>query len=99
MPSNSMRKNTSDASRQQRRLQRLTKDPDGPKMRRLDLLVSQETYTAFEEIMDDTNLRRREALDLLIGEFHNRLKAEAQANRSGGKPAEVAAQNKAKKRA
>lgn len=99
MPSNSMRKNNTDASRQQRRLKFLTQDPQGPKMRRLDLLVSQETYTAFEEIMDDTNLRRREALDLLIGDFRDRLKAEAQANRSGGKPAEVATSTKTKKRA
>jgi hypothetical protein len=77
MSHRTIQRSTLKMSRQAMRMRYLTRDARGPKMRRLDLLVSQETFAKLEEIMVNTNLRRREALDLLIGEFHNRLKAEA----------------------
>ncbi|MEY2152261.1 hypothetical protein AB7849_15255 [Rhodanobacter sp. 115] len=79
-------------------MKHLTQDPNGPQMRRLDLLISKETYADFERIMDETNLRRREAIDLLIGEFVQRMEAEAAAARKGGKTA-AGAGGKTRKRA
>lgn len=37
-------------SRQQRRMHRLTKDPHGPQMKRIDTLVSAQHYVLFDEI-------------------------------------------------
>jgi len=60
-------------TRQAMRMRFLTRDPSGPKMRRLDLLLSSETFGKLEEIMDNTNMRRREALVAMIDAYHSRI--------------------------
>ncbi|MBD8872469.1 hypothetical protein [Rhodanobacter sp. DHB23] len=60
-------------TRQAMRMRFLTRDPSGPKMRRLDLLLPNETFRKLEEIMDSTNMRRREALESLILAYHSRI--------------------------
>lgn len=60
-------------TRQAMRMRFLTRDPSGPKMRRLDLLLSNETFRKLEEIMDITNMRRREALVAMIDAYHSRI--------------------------
>lgn len=60
-------------TRQAMRMRYLTRDPSGPKMRRLDLLLSSETFGKLEEIMDNTNMRRREALVVMIDAYHSRI--------------------------
>jgi hypothetical protein len=60
-------------TRQAMRMRFLTRDPSGPKMRRLDLLLPNETFRKLEEIMDITNMRRREALAAVIDAYHSRI--------------------------
>lgn len=57
-----------EATRQQRRLHRLTKDPNGPHMRRLDLLLEEDKYRRFEEILacGKGSMRRRETIQAAI---------------------------------
>ncbi len=64
------------SSRQHRRVVRLTKDPNGPQMKRLDLLIDKETYDKFEDILDSTNTRRREGLHMAIKHLYDELLAE-----------------------
>jgi hypothetical protein len=63
-------------TRQAMRMRYLTRDPSGPKMRRLDLLLSSETFGKLEEIMDNTNMRRREALVAMIDAYHVHVTAD-----------------------
>jgi len=66
-------RSTQKMTRQAMRMRFLTRDPSGPKMRRLDLLLSSETFGKLEEIMDNTNMRRREALVAIIDAYHSRI--------------------------
>lgn len=66
----------SNLSRQQRRVQFLTNNPEGPRMRRLDLLLPRETYEQFEAIMNNTNQRRREAMVSMIETRYEQMVAE-----------------------
>lgn len=52
---------------------RLTKDPQGPQMQRLDLLLSRETFAMFEAIKNNMNWRQREALHAIIRHGYEQL--------------------------
>lgn len=57
-------------SRQQRRIDHLTNDPNGPHMRRLDLLLPADAYERFESLMNNTNSRRRETIVAAIEAYY-----------------------------
>lgn len=51
------------SSRQSRRIDRLTKDPNGPQLRRVDVLVSPYHWALFETIRNHGNLKQRCAIE------------------------------------
>lgn len=69
----SIRSATPRVTRQAIRNRYLTRDPSGPRMRRLDLLLPRETFGKLEEIMDNMNTRRREALVAAIDLYHRHI--------------------------
>ncbi|HEU0198548.1 MAG TPA: hypothetical protein VFQ88_15220 [Nevskiaceae bacterium] len=64
-------------SRYKRRLDYLTKDPSGPQQKRLDVLLDKDDYALFQEIMDRTNERRREALHTMLRERYDAIMAKS----------------------
>lgn len=68
-----IRRATPRVTRQAIRNRYLTRDPSGPRMRRLDLLLPKDTFGKLEEIMDNTNTRRREALVAAIDLYHRHI--------------------------
>ena len=68
-----VRRSTLKMTRQAMRMRFLTRHPSGPKMRRLDLLLPNETFRKLEEIMDITNMRRREAIVAIIDAYQRRI--------------------------
>ena len=63
-------------SRQHRRMVRLTKDPEGPQMVRLDLLIDKKSHAMLEDILDSANMRRREGIHMAIKRLYDEMKAE-----------------------
>ncbi|TAN03174.1 MAG: hypothetical protein EPN36_14345 [Rhodanobacteraceae bacterium] len=57
-------------------MERLTKDPNGPQMARLDLLIDKEHRAMLEDILDSANIRRREGIHLAIKRLYDEMKAE-----------------------
>lgn len=53
-------------SRQSQRLDRLMRDPNGPRMKRIDALVSNNTWEMFVSLRDSANFTQREALEFAL---------------------------------
>lgn len=70
-------------SRHQRRITYLTKDPNGPREKRLDVLLPREDYEMFQEIMDMDSTRRRETLQTMIHARYLEIKAQRAAAARG----------------
>ena len=57
---------TNNRSRQSQRLDRLMRDPNGPQMKRIDALVSNNTWEMFISLRDSANFTQREALEFAL---------------------------------
>ena len=55
---------------------RLTKDPEGPQMVRLDLLIDKDVQVMLQDILDSNNIRRREGIHMAIRRLYDEMKAE-----------------------
>lgn len=53
-------------SRQMRRINRLTKDPDGPQLKRVDVLVSRQHWSLLDAIRNFGNLTQATAVERAI---------------------------------
>jgi len=62
-------------SRQARRIDRLTRDPNGPLMKRIDVMVSRRHGLLFEEIRNYGNLIRQTAVERAIEAQHESMVA------------------------